>query len=78
MFSGEKKVKSILKQGIPEPKELGSTFLEFEGYWVKKGHLEPQTPDDYILTNSVRRNLKDLARVVSIGKLPVLLQVFFC
>lgn len=28
----------------------------------------------YILTESVRRNLKDLVRVVSIGKMPVLLQ----
>lgn len=28
----------------------------------------------YILTDSVRRNLKDLVRVVSIGKIPVLLQ----
>lgn len=28
----------------------------------------------YILTDSVRRNLKDLVRVVSIGKIPILLQ----
>lgn len=28
----------------------------------------------YILTETVRRNLKDLVRVVSIGKIPVLLQ----
>lgn len=49
--------------------------LEIEGYWVSKGTLEPKTPDNYILTQSVRKNLKDLVRVVSIGKLPVLLQV---
>lgn len=52
------------------------TYLEIEGYWVSKGALEPQAPDNYILTQSVRKNLKDLVRVVSIGKLPVLLQVF--
>jgi len=28
----------------------------------------------YILTDTVRRNLRDLVRVVSIGKIPVLLQ----
>jgi len=28
----------------------------------------------YILTDTVRRNLRDLVRIVSIGKIPVLLQ----
>lgn len=28
----------------------------------------------YILTSSIRRNLKDLARIVSAGKLPILIQ----
>ncbi|XP_066248350.1 midasin [Euwallacea similis] len=74
LIGDEKKIRAILKQGIPEPKQSGNIFLEFEGYWIKKGSLEPKTPDNYILTSSVRKNLKDLVRVVSIGKLPVLLQ----
>ncbi|XP_066138163.1 midasin [Euwallacea fornicatus] len=74
LIGDEKKVRAILKKGMPEPKESGNIFLEFEGYWIKKGNLEPISPDNYILTSSVRKNLKDLARVVSIGKLPVLLQ----
>ncbi|CAG9771357.1 unnamed protein product [Ceutorhynchus assimilis] len=69
-----KQLKAILNQPIPQPKERDSSFLEFEGYWIKKGSLESMPPDEYILTDSVRRNLKDLSRVVSIGKLPVLLQ----
>ena len=28
----------------------------------------------YILTKSIRRNLKDIARIVSAGKLPILIQ----
>lgn len=62
-----------MKQPIPEPQD-GEKYLQFEGYWVHKGSLEPNPPEEYILTDSVRRNLKDLVRVVSIGKLPVLLQ----
>ncbi|KAF7997655.1 hypothetical protein HCN44_008828 [Aphidius gifuensis] len=44
------------------------------GYWVIRGTLEPNTPDNYVLTSSVCRNLKDLVRIVSIRKMPVLLQ----
>lgn len=71
----KQQLKSVLNQPILEPQEAGCSFLQFEDYWIKKGSLEPQSPDNYILTKSVRKNLKDLVRVVSIGKLPVLLQV---
>lgn len=39
-----------------------------------RGNLTPDIPKEYVLTESVRRNLKDLLRVVAIGRLPVLLQ----
>ncbi|XP_030747857.1 midasin-like isoform X2 [Sitophilus oryzae] len=74
MIGDFKALKAVLRQPIPEPVEKGSKYLQFEGYWIKKGCLEANVPDDYILTESVRKNLKDLARIVSIGKLPVLLQ----
>lgn len=72
-IGNSKEVKAVLGQPIPEPKS--ESCLQFEGYWIPKGLLEPMIPEDYILTPSVRRNLKDIARVVSIGSLPVLLQV---
>lgn len=71
-----KDTKHVLKQPIPVPKPGYESFLPFEGYWVLKGSLTPQTPDNYILTESVRKNLKDLVRIVSLGGLPVLLQVY--
>ncbi|XP_057664406.1 midasin [Diorhabda carinulata] len=74
LIGDAKSVKAVLNQPITDPSSSQEKYLQFEGYWVKKGHLEPSTPDDYILTASVRKNLKDLVRVVSIGKLPVLLQ----
>uniref|UniRef100_A0A1A9WWJ4 Midasin n=1 Tax=Glossina brevipalpis TaxID=37001 RepID=A0A1A9WWJ4_9MUSC len=63
--------KAILKQEIPKPND---SCLNFEGYWIQKGPKELQECSNYILTDSVRSNLKDLARIVSIGKFPVLLQ----
>ncbi|XP_029647301.1 midasin-like [Octopus sinensis] len=65
-------INSLLKRPIPEP--TISKHLQFEGYWIPVGSCEPQVPEKYILTPSVRANLKDLARVVSIGRHPVLLQ----
>lgn len=62
---GKSNIKSLLKQGIREPPEGGC--LQFEGYWVSRGRETPTTPSHYILTPSVRANLRDLARVVSAG-----------
>ncbi|XP_062606102.1 midasin-like, partial [Saccostrea cucullata] len=69
---GKSNIKSLLKQGIREPLEGGC--LQFEGYWVSQGRALPTVPSNYILTPSVRANLRDLARVVSAGQHPVLLQ----
>lgn len=38
-----------------------------EGYWVSQGEMEPGLDPSYILTPSVKLNLRDLARVVSAG-----------
>lgn len=63
--------KSVLSQTIPKP---GENYLNFEGYWIERGFKKLQDCSNYILTNSVKENLKDLARIISIGKLPILLQ----
>lgn len=64
--------KLILNQAIPRPTK--GNQINFEGYWIEQGGNEPIKRDAYILTDTVRMNLKDLARIISIGKLPVLLQ----
>ncbi|XP_066999962.2 midasin [Anabrus simplex] len=72
---GVTSISSVLKQPIPQPKGSASDkYVPFEGYWVLQGNVEPKIPEKYILTPSVRRNLHDLVRVVSIGHHPVLLQ----
>ena len=35
------------------------------GFWLDVGSLTPTNPDHYVITESVRRNLRNLARVVS-------------
>lgn len=61
-----------LKQPIPKPKER--VCVQIEEYWLSQGDLEPAVDPSYILTPSVKLNLKDLARVVSAGIHPVLIQ----
>ncbi|CAL8311820.1 unnamed protein product [Lota lota] len=61
-----------LRQPIPEPS--GRACVPLEGYWVSQGELEPSLDPTYILTDSVKLNLRDLVRVVSAGSHPVLIQ----
>ncbi|XP_029162996.1 midasin-like [Nylanderia fulva] len=71
----DQNVKAFLGNPIPKPKcNSGEEYVCIEGYWVLQGSLTPEVPSNYILTDSIRRNLRDLVRVVSIGKIPVLLQ----
>uniref|UniRef100_A0A8C9U2F8 Midasin n=1 Tax=Serinus canaria TaxID=9135 RepID=A0A8C9U2F8_SERCA len=65
-------IKSLLKQQIPKPK--GGSFILIEGYWISAGDKEPTVDESYVLTPSVKLNLKDIVRVVSAGTHPVLIQ----
>lgn len=56
---------SYFLQPIPAP--LGHACVEVEGYWVAQGEMEPALDPSYVLTPSVKLNLRDLARVVSAG-----------
>ncbi|NXY90027.1 MDN1 protein, partial [Alcedo cyanopectus] len=65
-------IKSLLKQQIPKPQ--GGRYILTEGYWISAGDKEPFVDETYVLTPSVKLNLKDIARVVSAGTHPVLIQ----
>ncbi|XP_043542624.1 midasin isoform X1 [Chiloscyllium plagiosum] len=64
--------KAVLQQPIPEPK--GGQSVQIEGYWIATGDKEPSVDKLYILTPSVKLNLRDLARVVAARIHPVLIQ----
>ena len=55
---------SLLKQPLPMPQGSGQ-FCNFEGFWIAVGNNEPVVSPEYVLTASVKANLKDLSRVVS-------------
>ena len=68
IFSKSAKVDALLQRPLTEPQD-GSQYVLVEGYWIARG-TDPIAADqssDYILTESVRSNLRDLARVVSAG-----------
>ncbi|TSL47560.1 Midasin [Bagarius yarrelli] len=65
-------VQRSLYEPIPEPQTRGC--LQLEGYWLSQGDMDPALDPSYILTPSVRLNLRDLARVVAAGIHPVLIQ----
>ncbi|XP_072912476.1 midasin [Hemitrygon akajei] len=64
--------KSVLQQPISEPK--GGGAVQIEGYWIATGDKEPTIDKLYILTPSVKLNLRDLVRVVAARIHPVLIQ----
>lgn len=70
----QKDADSVLKYAIPEPNNQVKN-LNYEGYWISLGTQEPKTDKTFILTSSVRKNLKNLARIISLGSMfPILLQ----
>ncbi|RLU23785.1 hypothetical protein DMN91_003993 [Ooceraea biroi] len=71
---GNKNAKAVLNHSISKPKYRSEDHISIERYWILQGSLTPKIPSNYVLTDTVRRNLRDLVRVVSIGKIPVLLQ----
>ncbi|KAG8189752.1 hypothetical protein JTE90_012927 [Oedothorax gibbosus] len=68
----KKKHSSILNQSIPEP--ANGNYVRIEGYWILGGGQEQEVPENYVFTDTVRQNLRDLARIVSAARYPVLLQ----
>ncbi|XP_064402600.1 midasin-like isoform X2 [Halichondria panicea] len=64
--------KTCISAPIPPPNTRG--YIQVEGFWLYKGSMQASVPEEYVLTESVRKNIKNMARVVSARSLPVLLQ----
>ena len=65
IFGGIKNLDSILN--LPLPKPPGVETLNVQGYWLRTGKDKKIENSSYVITESVKKNLKDLARVVSGG-----------
>ncbi|KAG4304078.1 hypothetical protein PORY_002442 [Pneumocystis oryctolagi] len=67
-----KNIKSLLSQ-VPK-KPLNGDYIQFKHYWMPKGNYEVQKDDNYIITQSVEKNMLNLIRAISIRKFPILVQ----
>ncbi len=54
---------SALSAPLPRPSDGRCVLVE--GFWLQVGSESPHTPEDYVITESVRKNLRNLARVIS-------------
>lgn len=57
----EEKLLSTVPPGPPG----GRHMVQVESFWLELGSEPPAVPEGYVITPSVRRNLRNLARVVS-------------
>ena len=57
------------------PKKPGDDYIKFYNYWIRMGTQDPEDRQRFILTTTVKKRLKSLARIVVARKYPVLIQV---
>jgi midasin (ATPase involved in ribosome maturation) len=68
-------IQSVSKKTLEKPPVCpGDSFVQFEQFWLPMGPEPIQQDATYILTDSIRAQLRNLARIVLSGKYPVLLQ----
>ncbi|KAG4301503.1 hypothetical protein PCK1_002429 [Pneumocystis canis] len=67
-----KNLKSLVGQ-IPKKPSDGD-YIQFKHYWMLKGNYEIQKDDDYIITQTVEKNMLNLVRAITTGKFPILVQ----
>ncbi|KAG5519126.1 hypothetical protein PMAC_002214 [Pneumocystis sp. 'macacae'] len=67
-----KNLKSSFAQ-IPK-RPLNGNYIQFKHYWMPKGNYEIENDNDYIITQSVEKNMLNLIRATTTGKFPILLQ----
>ena len=68
---GAKETDKVLRQPILQ---TDTHSVQVGGFWIRTGSCEPRPMDHYILTETVKQNLSDLSRIVSLCDHPVLIQ----
>mmetsp|Transcript_2552 Transcript_2552/g.9614 ORF Transcript_2552/g.9614 Transcript_2552/m.9614 type:complete len:5361 (-) Transcript_2552:2473-18555(-) len=56
------------------PPQPSDQHVQFQHFWLPTGSFQQENPSHYILTESIEEHLKNLARIVSVGRYPILLQ----
>ncbi|EMR10018.1 hypothetical protein PNEG_01773 [Pneumocystis murina B123] len=71
-FNHLKNLKSSISQ-IPKKPSDGD-YIQFKHYWVPRGNYEIQKDDDYIITQTIEKNMLNLIRAITTRKFSVLIQ----
>jgi len=58
----------------PPPAPENDTHVLIEQFWVEAGELERVDPEGYVVTDTVKSHLSNLARAVLLRRHPILLQ----
>ncbi|EGG02722.1 uncharacterized protein MELLADRAFT_66139 [Melampsora larici-populina 98AG31] len=71
-----KNPKALMNQASKKPNSPSEDFIQVGPFWLKKGTRAEQGDQkhSYVLTDSVKTKMIDLARAVSTGRYPVLIQ----
>ncbi|KAH9812034.1 hypothetical protein DFH28DRAFT_1177882 [Melampsora americana] len=71
-----KNSKALMNQAPKKPNAPSEEFIQVGPFWLKKGTRAEQTDQkhSYVLTDSVKTKMIDLARAVTTGRYPVLIQ----
>ena len=56
---------AALTSPLSAPSASQGSVIQVAGFWLASGSEVPVTDEDYVITPSVRRNLHNLARIVS-------------
>ena len=73
LFESAKNIGSLLSR-TPRPPKDSNEYVKFKHYWMRKGPLNSEEQQDYIITPFIEKNLKNLLRASSMRRFPILLQ----
>lgn len=75
IFYNNKLPQHLLEPVASAPKD-GHQYVHVGGFWIQKSNAELSLDAKYIITDSIERNLQNLARIISLSqrKLPILIQ----
>ena len=71
---GARKNPGALAMRNPKEPTDGRQYLQIENYWVPKGAYAVENQSSYIVTSSVKQNLRNLIRAMSTRRFPILIQ----
>ena len=71
---GARRNPGALSMRNPRPPTDGRQYLQIEDYWMPKGAYAVEDQSSYIITSSVRQNLRNLIRAMSTRRFPILIQ----